>query len=299
MYYVVKKINGLQYVYRQRTYRDNGQVKTDSQYVGTAGNIESVAGYFAPYATKPPTRTPDLDIRIDTDRLYINPESLQKDFNTTVTRLEQRGINPNCFPPVAIRYGSKVEVKEKFGQYVVNTTRWKGNREKLRFAYRKALAMATLDAIRTDKPEMYANIRYHFDKTYQVTHNLLNQYLLFGEGKNIFFKRLALKWFRELHPPHQAMKPQTLGLSEFGRRKDWTDEFCSLYAEVHQRGIEPCLEETSAKLGGARKSEKSIIKKRTIFFLKRRKNLKKTHARIGLLTERMRKLEQMRYFFEI
>jgi hypothetical protein len=298
-YYVIKTIKGHKYIYQQSTYRIGKDVRTVSQYLCPIEHAERAVGYFFPFVDhnrRFKTRI-DLVVKIDTSRLHISKETLTKDHHNAVGRLQKKGLRTIHFPSIQILYGSEVGITRDKHGYCVNTTRWKGNSNKFRFAYRKALAFASLDTFYAGRPDLYHRIQLAFDKSYEQTHRLLIDYFRYSKQKNAFYKLLALRMLRVAHAPHHAMHPQTIGLSEFGERKTWRDEFAALYAEVHSRGIRKIYKETNDRYFMACKTEKELMEKRTIFFLARRKELKKVLARKGLLQERMHKLEMMKWFF--
>jgi hypothetical protein len=307
-YYVIKTIKGHRYVYLQRTFRVSGEVKTDSRYVCPADNAPAhilrshppLEEFMGQGSLKPAKPTPDLHVKVNLERLYLSADSLKKDYKNTITRLEKRGFDTTEFMPITIRYGMDVSLSLNASSpgLTVTATRWKGNREKVRYAYRKALAAASLDIIERH-PVVGERLQLAWDSTYRATQDALLRYMGASKGKYRFARMLALKWFARVNAPHHAMKPQTLGLSEWGKRKDWRTEFVSLHAEAQGRVIDDLLSQEKRRLTNAQKEEEKAISERTIWIFERKKRLRRAQARIELHRERLKKLGILRWFFEV
>jgi hypothetical protein len=298
-YRVLKKINGNYYWYEQKTVRQGKTVKT------VVSKCLGRAGYFAAYSKqinkidkfRQSTKN-DLDIRIDTARLYISSKSLQKDWRKVNEWFTSRGFK-EPLPHITIRHGFKTEIRRTKKGYEVIAPRAKGYREQVRFAYRKALASALLETIAAEKPAVHESLERAFNPSYRATQDALLRYYASNKSKLKYARMLALKWFAQANKPHHSMKPQTLGLAEWGKRESWQYEFVGLTAEVIGKGIKPLYEETNKAYFGARKAEEEAVRMPAIWFLTKRKRLAKAIARKDLQAERMRKLEVLQRFLTL
>lgn len=66
-YIVIKTINGHRYYYRQKTWREGGQVRTRSEYIGPAGS-EELGPSAAPDRTPPETPAFSPELTVGTER---------------------------------------------------------------------------------------------------------------------------------------------------------------------------------------------------------------------------------------
>lgn len=290
-YRVLKKIHGHYYWYEQQTQRHGRTVKTIySKCLGRAG-------VFAPYA-KPDKVRHDLDIRIDTARLYLSVKSLEKDWFKVNSILRNKGCR-SPLPRIILRYGFQVGAFRSGLGYEVTATKDKGNRERVRFAYRKALAFAVLEVVAAERPALYETLERAFDPSYRATQDALYRYYANTESKFAFARALALKWFGQANKPHPSMKPSTLGVSEWGQRQTWQAELTGLMAEVIGGGAEKLYDEANKGYFNAGKEEQEAVKMPFFWLRAKKRKLARATARKALYAERMRKLEMVQRFLTL
>ena len=338
-YRVIRTIKGRQYVYEQTSVRDGNKVRTMSRYIGpvdpiqqtarqkvvqtladVSGTKERVQEAIVPDAEvltkpsdeplEPPPRpppasesAPSLRIKINAAK-FISEARLQKDFQKAVSSLRRAGVSTAKFPDITLKYGSSIGYHKKAfsDAYVVKLPRWiKPKREEFRTACHKAISRACLDQIITQRPDLLKDIAYRFDESFKATQDILNRYLLWSEGSSNFNSLLILKFFGTM-PKLRYVKPETIGLVEFGKRKTWEDEFVSVHANIIKRGFGQATENAKAEYFKAVAAEKSAgneLRETFILFRPRvKRKLKRAIARKQAQYEMMNKIALVRSLFD-
>jgi hypothetical protein len=155
----------------------------------------------------------------------------------------------------------------------------KGNREKFRSEYRKALARASFDLLEDQNPHLANRFRYQFDKSHKATNDALNSYVLASEDPDKWYKFLAMKVFGMMNPIKGKLDPEKIGLTEYGKRGDWKDEYTILHAQIRRKGVAAMINKAKKEYRKAEKEEAKAAREWSIFSSKRRKRFKRAVAR--------------------
>ncbi len=205
-YRVVKTIKGHRYLYRQRTYREGGKVRTQSQYIGPMNaEAETRSGTLRnpppdvtpqfdiqkevntteiqPDRPEEPARPIPLKIRANIDKHQISRTSLEKEHERMLKRLEALGLDASQTPRILVADGSKVGMRRRLtGGYKVTMARrvrrGTGGRTAFRREYRKALAHMWLDEIERQHPLAFEQLRTDLNSAYQATKWAMLNYIL-------------------------------------------------------------------------------------------------------------------------
>lgn len=257
----------------------SGQVRTESEAPG-----------------KPEKPRLSLQIKANLEALKISADSIEAEHKKHLARLEQSGIDPALLPRISIEHGASVTHQKKAFRRAYTVTvpkRTAGNRQKLRTEYRKALGRATIDAIEQSQPETYARLAFAFDASFRASQHALNRYLLNTDDPDKWIKAFALKAFGYMNQVEQTT-PDSIGLIDYGERKDWKGEFAELFAAVQGKGFDEVQAKSKQELANARRAETAAIKKKTIWIFARRRAIKRAQARIQAHQENLRKLQILR-----
>ncbi len=245
-----------------------------------------------------------LDVRINCSRHKISAYALEEDYKGFQKRLQRFGVS---LPSVVLKYGFRLrlyqtEEKEKgksSSRFVVSVPRFvKVSREYIRREYRRALARASLAAIQKEKPEAYAGLSLHFDRSFFETQKLLNRFILSTNEKDALMRAAALKYFGVLHPIASGkLKPSKLGIIEYGKRKTWEDEAASLMVDCHRRGWSNVYSEAMAEERKAQNSTHFIALDKKQWGIRKKRALKRAEIRVLLNREKQEKLKILRKIF--
>lgn len=232
----------------------------------------------------------------------ISLSALEKEHQKHLNFLKKHDIDPTKFPPVTVKHGKKYSHHKpafKWG-LVITAPKEKFNREKLRTEYRKALHRAFIDTMEHEAPEKMYAFQYTFDKSYQQTQDALTKYLFNTNSKDRFYKVLALKFFHVINPiptgKHAKLAPEKIGLVEYGQRESWKDEYASIMTAIDKHGIKTLSDNAHNEIAKANKGQRETIKKKTIFFMRKRKTIKRLQARIEANQELIKKLNLIRKY---
>lgn len=218
-----------------------------------------------------------------------------------LAKLQHFGIPSEKIPSITLKFGKAVASHKKaFSRDVVVTVpKKKGNREAFRREYRKTLHRVFIETLEQEQPERIAPFLSVFDASFRATQTALFSYMANTNSKDKFIKALALKFFSVIHPIPTGQKGKTLpaeklGLVAYGKRNNWKDEFCDLMAELDKKGFDTLLSRAHLEIKKAQSSQRQAIKKKTLFFLRKRKTIKRLQARIDANQELIRKLDLLR-----
>ena len=174
--------------------------------------------------------------------------------------MESNGLKVDELAPIVIGGGVVTALKSLLdGSFQVTLPRRKtpGRNEQIRFrrCYRKALALSYLNAIESQRPDVFERLRCVHSSAHWQTKKALIQIILAsqtqrsrwtGRGKNR--RRVTTgspQWALTLHVlltgrvPEFVRKqigPEALGLLDFDRSGTWRDEAADLISEVMKRG---------------------------------------------------------------
>ena len=226
----------------------------------------------------------------------ISLPSLSHEHRQQLKTLKQYGIDPTKFPPVTVKHGAGYShYKPAFKKGLVITAPKRGfNRETLRTEYRKALHRVFIETLEQEAPEKFYPFQYAFDQSYRQTQDALTRYLANCNGKNSFYKILALKFFNIMSPvptgKRTTLAPDKIGLVEYGKRADWKAEYTVIMAEIDKQGIKKLTYNAQKSIATANAEQRKTIKTPTVFFRRKRKKVRRLQARIDANKELIIKL---------
>ena len=304
-YQVIKTIKGKRYLYNQSTYRDGGKVKTISEYIGVADETadKTRQALLKQIEQAPEPESEELTLQIPVINLNgtikISLNALKSQFKKTAHQLEKYGVSPQKFPEITLKHGKEYRhYKPAFKQKLTVTVPKKYGREKLRKEYRTALHRGFIETLEQEVPEKIAPFKYAFDKAYRDTQNALTHYLMNCNSRGSFARVLALKFFSVINPiptgKRQHLAPHKLGLIDYGKRENWKADYSQLMAEIDKKGIGELYQQAQKEIATANHRQRATIKKKTIFFIRRRKTIKRLQARIEANKSLLRKLDLIR-----
>ena len=253
MYYVVKKIKERYYLYRQRSFRLQGKVCTESWYIGpVAGPGGNGSGNRKDKnrSRKPETGrgSTGLCVRIDAERIRLGTDSMQKEYLRTAAAVAKAGVRPDQLPAVRVRYGARVGYRKRGDGYDVTMPRFgRVNKHEVWSNYRKALAAAHLDALERHQPAQAAELAERFGASMAATRKAVSSYIRNSTDRNRQAKALALLWFGTANRL-KRIPPQAVGLTEYGRIRDWREDFISVYAHARKCGMRLAVQQAQGSL---------------------------------------------------
>jgi hypothetical protein len=242
-----------------------------------------------------------LNIRIDCKRFKISREALEEDWKRNRNRLLAIGILPENTPQVSIEYGRRIRLYKRFlsNKYVVTVPKYlKGNRENLRREYRRALSLVSIESLRKQRPDLFAQLSLQFDPSFRETQNMLNRFIMATNDRDKLIKAIALKFFGMMCPIARGkLKPNKIGLVEYGKRKTWEDEAVSLMTDIQQRGWYNLYCESVLETKRAEKAVRIIAEDKTQWGRRKRLALKRADTRIRLNQAKTEKLMALKDIF--
>ena len=171
-YNVVKTINGRKYLYRQRTYRAGGKVRTESQYIGAVDETEQDKFLKITSLDKqttqslhivdrtPPEPVPPPSLRIQKSvrqREDLSIHALYREEEKVAEWMRSEGLNTTSLLPVRVHQRSAIgRIARSDGYYVYATL--KGKRTLFKREFRKALATRWVDALQEQDPDRYGQL---------------------------------------------------------------------------------------------------------------------------------------------
>lgn len=203
-------------------------------------------------------------------------------------RLKRLEMNPAAMPDVVIQYGHPDGLKKRRdGSYIITASRKPKRAHTLNKAtlwrnYRHALSRATLDAIGTERPDLFAQMQSQLSHSHQESKRLLLTHIAQTTGG---IERLALSlqvmlWNklpattkpkrkrRERKPStyqtqaqrdRQASAARDLGQMSLSTFNNWREESALILAEAHKSGWNELADKTART---AQKHKAAITKKR-------------------------------------
>lgn len=322
-YRVVKWVKGRAYLYSQRSFRDGKAVRTVSTFLGAASAADistcqqgsrSMAGEgdTAPHEPKAPrgrgsvATGGNLTISANLERAGVSERAFRYHYSEAARRLSAVGIDPAHLPPVSVRYGLGVAMKPRWrGGYAVTLPPGsKVNRRAVSEAYHKAIARASLDAMRQQQPERFATLSLQMDASFRATNAAVLQYVSNTRHRDAWAWGLALRWFgvaNALKGTGGSVAAETIGLAEYGSRATWQDETSAVLGQVLAKGYRATHEAHEREAGKARAAEKAAaLAYKNAGILSRRaarKTWRKSSARVIAQHEMGAKLATIRAAF--
>lgn len=279
-YMVTKNIGGRPYLYRQRTYREGGKVRTQCQYVGAAGdnavgltpnqiesvsapdvpldeeyqepgtlpiNWENAANPFWPSIRKLHAERAKTALKRDN----VSISAMKGEYARVSKQLQHLALDGSRLSNIRLLEGKKAGWKRNRSGYQVTLAPGASGSGRNRFKqhYRLALAHGMLDEIECQSPSLYDGLRTVMDRSWfntkmLVTLQILGQKASKGKGTDPsrIWMTMQFLWSGELP---KAMEKQLgkNGIQKRDRAKPaaWRDEAATLIADVMQRGYQPSL----------------------------------------------------------
>ena len=192
----------------------------------------------------------------------------------------------------------------------------KGTANRARAGFRRALADAKLQALKTQNPDAYTALTLHARTAQKETLRALRKYLMNGNGRGRLAKALAVKLFGVIDPIRTGrsgiLPAAHLGLSEYGNRSDAMEDTALLLVEIeaHQDGYRGALNATKSELRKARAAvtrakgqgfsfAKLAKGERVRWGYRRRRELRRAEARAALHQIRLERLNRLRAAFRL
>lgn len=283
-YTVTKKRRGRSYLYRQRTYRAGGKVRTESQYIGPVDGV-SVAesaperqtvepdAVPAPVAVPAPQTTSEPAIKrpsmlplqtlVIQNRMYdrenFSAEALRREERQVNKRIDRLGLPLDDLKPIKVGEGSRVARRNKRDAYYVFAAKG-GKRTAFKQEYRRALAARMIEQLEEHDPAKFELLRTDVDREHRLIKTRLTWMLLHSNEKDKFVAVIWYMWARELPKGwRKRMKAENLGLVDHAG-STWRGDTEKLAGDIIQHG-----------------RKKALAKYKTAYFstLRRRESLEK------------------------
>ncbi len=266
-YRTVKRIGGREYIYEQRTYREGGEVRTESRYLAPVAPVDRVIAVTSNEPintsveiaivdnTTPPAddaeetvedginttkkeRPSPLKIRADLAVSKVSGKSLEMEHRRMCRHLKRLGLDGDNTPRILVVHGREATSRRRLtGGYKVTLPR-SGKRTAFKREYRKALAGVWLDEVRRQNPVMYDRLKTAMHDEYRATKWALTRYFLSTKTKRKYALTLQIMWSNKLPVWYRSqLKPEVFGLTDHDAHTSWRDDATGLMVEISQRGI--------------------------------------------------------------
>ena len=237
-YNVIKKIGGKSYLYRQRTYREGGKVRTQSKYVGpliedhdwiskkvlpstdqtlpsanpipkqevvklvSDGSEEAMANWLArsnPFWPNEKSFKFEKANKI-VRRLGVSISAMKGEYARVVKFLNALGLEGSQFANIDLKEGDKAKWQRKGKSYeVILAPDQRGSgRNRFKRHYRLALAHAMLDVIEVQQPTLFDHLRTMMDFSWFSTKLLVTTVLLKSKEPHKAWATLQFIWSGDL-----------------------------------------------------------------------------------------------------
>jgi hypothetical protein len=165
----------------------------------------------------------------------------------------------------------------------------------LRHEYRRAISLASLEALEKERPDLFQSLSLRFQQHFKETQTLLQDYLLATNYRNAFIRWIMLRFHGYM--PEIAgknLKPQLIGLVEYGKRKVWQDEAASLIAAILGNGWGALFSESATEMHKAKKAAEYAEKDTNHWGRQKKKAISRAKIRIRLNDLKGEKLKILR-----
>jgi hypothetical protein len=254
VYRIIKWVKGIPYLYEQSSFRVGKSVKTQSRFLGRASHkdvrscsdstksIPAIRAYNRrkeDSARKVITTNNILDNKINLEYYGISQQALQEEFKSFTDHLRGLGFDLSNLPQIRLRYGKSVAYKESLlrNYYIVTLPRGgRGHRTKFKTAFSHILARIALDLHREQCPEDYLKLASVFHQSYWVTQYALYTFILNSQDWKKRIKAFIFLWAGNTQLLEKVIpkNPQTIGLVDHSRRKDWKDEAVGIITHIER-----------------------------------------------------------------
>ena len=294
-YQVIKKIAGKPYLYMQRTYREGGKVRTQSQYIGaideqrdwipkkrlrspSIGNSTLANNLEKPISGSEQTHNDWVNnsnpfwpekrpfkiekAKNSIKRSAVSVSAMKAEYARVLKHLEKLGLDAKLFASISLLEGEKATWHRKKKSYEITLAADKkgSGRNRFKRTYRMALAHAFLDSIETQSPTLYDRLRTVMDLSWFNTKMVVAEHIFRSSENHKAWITLQFLWSGSL--PRSL--EQQLGKRGYQKLQPympgtWRDEAAELIADVIHRGYKPSISRLSKDRAKAKASAKRAL----------------------------------------
>ena len=288
---VIKKVKGKRYLYRQRSYREGGKVRTQSVYLGPVdesssaqkGSVSSQSRpsqedlklhlpepgtLDIPWDRKKADLTLQNNVTLTTDAravmglTFVSRVALHREYKRVEAQLQRFEVDTKDFGRIEINTAKTSTFKARRAGFSVSIPEIGQPRRRTlcKKNYRLALAHSFLDQIERQRPVFFDAVRTQLDRSYFATKWLVTRELLKSNEKHKVAWTLMFLWSGKM--------PQALekDLKIKGSKKSvlhhdsWRTETAETIARIIQKGYKGTLKEKSAARSKAKTAAKRSLK---------------------------------------
>ena len=229
----------------------------------------------AKLATTPePLKFRSFEANFDLEKANLSPRNLGRDQELMAQWLKQAGADPGAFPRIRLvrpLLGTSPSYKKPClhrRAFVVKFPRG-SSRTAFRAEYRKALAHAGLKLLQKERPELFKAMREELKKSHRQTTKHLAYYYRNGPQKKRADRKARERVAKGVfstgiaggHIPDTQgkgkVKPESLGLADSSRRKNWEAETSAVLGECIRAGFPRTIRKYGKELNRAMEEEKN------------------------------------------
>jgi hypothetical protein len=242
----------------------------------------------------------------------ISEIAIRKEQAQLYKSLKKSGLDTKKFQKIELeKYGKKSGYRKNVLSkgYTVYLPEGKSKSiGKFKTSCRKAMAGASLDLLKEQKPEQYKTLQNFFKSSHIETLNNVRHYVRAcgGKDKEKTVKEVTQGKFPK--PGRSSLKPYSLGLVDYEQRGDWRDDAIATFSEVIGKGYSKSISDRQNELGKAERlaekasttieTHKGFVGRFNIERQQAEKELKKANARIALQQESLNKIRTLRGIFK-
>lgn len=274
-YLVVKHRKGKPYLYEQRTFRQEGKVRTKNKYLGrlidqqatiekegeTAflcerttyrqkGELitridkvrparpEEITAFQEKPSAEPKPQRNKLQIKGDLTR-YLDPANLQREYYALFKHLGLTDSDILKLPAIRVKPGRRTASKKSlFGVHLVTFSRYTPGQAGKRGFYRefrRALARTGLEWMEKHHPGKYKKLARELKGSFKASKSALADYTRHTKDRQAAGKAAVIKRGFFKRAYKNPLKSLQLGRADEQVYHDWQDEFCSIIAEIQTK----------------------------------------------------------------
>lgn len=252
----IKTIHGIEYVYEQTSYRENGKVKTVSRYLGPVSVVgrpqKDKSKNSSGGANMPKRREKERSRKKDSPSSLTCPARLLDKWDLSKDRIyhAQKHLEEVCKRQ---GLGEPVKIRVKRGIGVLQVNRVRGgytvrlplkrsacSRNAVRKAIFQAQGRAHLLALKTSKPEQYEKIRKQFEQAEKNRRIAISHWWKhtnsYSKTASAFMAKRYGNFVTLQNLSFAKQKPEKMGLIAIDHPKRFEDQFAALYANLLDGG---------------------------------------------------------------
>lgn len=274
-YRVTKTINGRQYLYEQRTWREGAKVRTQSRSLGPVAPARSVKKTRKRH-TEPETpvlsainttNPPDLVIKAKLDRIKVSQNAIEAEYKTFCRHLDQCGLAVGKMPQITVKHGKGIATKRSKGGYTITVPKRRPDkqpvRNQTRREYRRALSQAWLDTLADQHPVLHERIETSLNHEHAERKRALVSYLMRTKSR-------TPAWALTLHFSmsgqlsqwnRKTFAAESFGLVDYDSQKNWRDGAASLMADIMKDGVGGTKRRFAGELKKAKLAEQAALRR--------------------------------------